>query len=335
MTNGRKIAYQGRPGANSHLACHNAYPDWEPLPCQTFEDAFAAVAAGEADLGMIPIENTVAGRVADVHLLLRGIGQAADIHRLIQGKGLASSLSPEGAAASPGEAGGNGTAMRIVAEWFEPVRHQLLAPKGATLSSLRTVESHVMALAQCRNKIRELGLLPVIAPDTALAAGRVALEDDKTRAAVASRLAAEIYGLAILAEDIEDVKHNTTRFIVLSREGEWAKSGGGPVITSFVFQVRNVPAALYKALGGFATNGVNMTKLESHVSGERFSIAEFYADIEGHPDDRPVRLALEELAFFSTELKILGVYPASPYRQGSAGPAESREARPLAELAGE
>jgi len=335
MTNGRKIAYQGRPGANSHLACHNAYPDHEPLPCQTFEDAFATVAAGEADLGMIPIENTVAGRVADVHLLLRGIGQAADIHRLIQGKGLASSLSPESRTEGQGEAGANGAPMRIVAEWFEPIRHQLLAPKGATLARLRTVESHVMALAQCRNKIRELGLLPVIAPDTALAAGRVALEDDKTRAAVASRLAAEIYGLDILAEDIEDVKHNTTRFIVLSRDGQWAASGGGPVITSFVFQVRNVPAALYKALGGFATNGVNMTKLESHVSGERFSVAEFYADIEGHPDDAPVHRALEELAFFSAELKILGVYPASQFRQTTAEAAESREASPLARAAGE
>jgi prephenate dehydratase len=331
MATHKKIAFQGQLGANSHLACRNAYPEHEPLGCPTFEDAFATVAAGEAELGMIPIENTVAGRVADIHFLLRGIGQAADIHRLIQGIGLASSIDRNTVrAAAHGTAAQNGAPLRIVAEWYEPIRHQLMAPKGATLASIRTVESHVMALGQCRNKIRELGLKPIIAADTAGAAREVALACDPTRAAIASHLAAEIHGLDILAENVEDESHNTTRFIVLSREGEWASSSDGPVVTSFVFQVRNVPAALYKALGGFATNGVNMTKLESHVFGERFSVAEFYADIEGHPDDRPVRLALEELAFFSRELKILGVYPASPFRQPTAEPAGSADRNRLA-----
>jgi len=278
MSKTRKIVFQGERGANSHIACREAYADYEPVPCPTFEDAFAAVASGEAALGMIPIENSVAGRVADIHHLMPTSG------------------------------------LHIVAEWFLPVRHQLMAPRGASLDEIKSVESHVMALGQCRAIIRRLGLKPIVAADTAGSAREVAERGDKTRAAIASRLAAEIYGLDILAEDVEDEAHNTTRFIVLAREADWAKSGAGRVVTTFVFRVRNLPAALYKALGGFATNGVNMTKLESYMVGGNFFATQFYADVEGHPDDRSLLLALEELAFFSKELKILGVYPAHPFR---------------------
>jgi prephenate dehydratase len=274
----KKIIFQGEAGANSHLACREAYPDHEPVPCPTFEDCFAALAGGDVDLGMIPIENSVAGRVADIHHLM----PTAKLH--------------------------------IVAEWFLPIRNQLLVPKGATLSTIKTVQSHVMALGQCRNIIRELKLRPVVAADTAGSAREVAESKDKTRAAIASRLAAEIYGLEILKEDVEDEAHSTTRFIVLSREKKWAPQGNGKAITTFVFRVRNVPAALYKALGGFATNGVNMTKLESYMIGGNFFATQFYADVDGHPDDRALVLALEELAFFSKELTILGVYPAHPFR---------------------
>jgi len=278
MSEKKKIVFQGEPGANSHIACHEAYPDHEPAACPTFEDAFAAVAAGEAALGMIPIENSVAGRVADIHHLM----PTSELH--------------------------------IVAEYFLPVRHQLMAPRGARLDAIRSVESHVMALGQCRNIIRRLGLKPIVAADTAGSAREVAERGDKTRAAIASRLAADIYGLDILAEDVEDERHNTTRFIVLAREAQWAARGNGVVITTFVFRVRNVPAALYKALGGFATNGVNMTKLESYMVDGNFFATQFYADVEGHPDDRGLAFALEELKFFSKELKILGVYPAHPFR---------------------
>ena len=274
----KKIVFQGEPGANSHLASRDAYPDHEPVPCATFEDAFAAISTGEAELGMIPIENSVAGRVADIHHLLPDSG------------------------------------LHIVAEHFMPVRHQLLAPKGATLADIKTVESHVHALGQCRKVIRKLGIKPLVAADTAGSAREVAESGDKTRAAIASRLAAEIYGLDILAQDIEDEDHNTTRFIVLSREARWAKNGDGPVVTTFLFRVRNVPAALYKALGGFATNGVNMTKLESYQLEGSFNATMFYADIEGHPDERPVRLAMEELHFFTSEVRLLGTYRASPFR---------------------
>src|SRR5216683_3250994 len=274
----RTIVFQGEPGANSHIACKEAYPDHEPVPCPTFEDAFTTVANGEADLGMIPIENSVAGRVSDIHHLMPTAG------------------------------------LHIVAEHFLPIRNQLLALKGATLRDLKTVESHIMALGQCRNYVRKLGIKAIVAADTAGAAREVAERGDKTRAAIASRLAAEIYGLDILAEDIEDESHSTTRFVVLSREGRRAVRGNGRVLTTFVFQVRNIPAALYKALGGFATNGINMTKLESYMIEGNFFATQFYADVEGHPDDRSLALALEELAFFSKELKILGVYPAHPFR---------------------
>ncbi len=274
----QKIVFQGEPGANSHLACREAYPDCEPVACPTFEDAFAAVSSGEAALGMIPIENSIAGRVADIHHLMPHSG------------------------------------LHIVAEWFLPVRHQLLAPRGATLADIRTVESHVHALGQCRNIIRKLKIKAVVAADTAGSAREVAQIGDKSRAAIATRLAAEIYGLDILAENIEDESHNTTRFIVLAREARWVDSGNGPVVTTFVFRVRNIPAALYKALGGFATNGVNMTKLESYMIEGNFFATMFYADIEGHPDDENVALALKELEFFSREMTILGVYPAHAYR---------------------
>ena len=279
MTKKLKIAFQGEPGANSHIAIVEAYPDAEPLPCPTFEDALAAIASGEADLGMIPIENSVAGRVADIHHLM----PTSKLH--------------------------------IIAEWFLPIRNQLMAPKGASLKSIKSVESHVMALGQCRRVIRELKLKPVVAADTAGSAREVAESADISRAAIASRLAAEIYGLDILKENVEDESHSTTRFVVLSREKKWAKPGNGKVITTFVFRVRNVPAALYKAMGGFATNGINMTKLESYMIEGNFFATQFYADVEGHPDDRGLVFALEELSFFSKELTILGVYPAHPFRE--------------------
>jgi prephenate dehydratase len=278
MINPKKVAFQGEPGANSHLAIREVYPQAEALPCATFEDAFAAIASGEADLGMIPIENSVAGRVADIHHLM-----------------------PE-------------SGLHIIAEHFMPVRHQLLGVKGATRSSIKTVESHVHALGQCRKVIRQLGIKPVVAADTAGSAREIAEAGDKTRAAIATRLAAEIYKLSILAEDIEDESHNTTRFIVLAREAQWAKNGNGPTITTFLFRVRNVPAALYKTLGGFATNGVNMTKLESYMVEGNFFATQFYADVEGHPEDKNLVLAFEELSFYSKEMKILGVYPAHPFR---------------------
>src|SRR6476469_2642696 len=282
----KKIIFQGEPGANSHLACREAYPDHEPVPCPTFEDCFTALIAGDVDLGMIPIENSVAGRVADIHHLMPT------------------------------------ACLLIIAEWFLPIRNQLMAPKGASLKKIKTVQSHVMALGQCRNVIRELKLKPVVAADTAGSAREVAEAKDLTRAAIASRLAAEIYGLEILKENVEDEAHSTTRFVVLSREKKWAKPGNGKVITTFVFRVRNVPAALYKGLGGFATNGVNMTKLESYMVDGEFSATQFLADVDGHPEDRPLRLALEELACFSKEVRVLGVYPAHPFRMKSQPAAE-------------
>jgi prephenate dehydratase len=273
-----KVAYQGEPGANSHIACLEVYPDCEPLSCGTFEDAFQAVKDGEAQLAMIPIDNSVAGRVADIHHLLPRSN------------------------------------LYIVGEYFLPVHHQLLLAPGADLSTVRTVHSHVHALGQCRKIMRELDLKPVVAADTAGAARELSQSLDPTRAAIATRLAAEIYGLKVVRENIEDEAHNTTRFVILSPTPQDAEQEDQPVITSFVFRVRNVPAALYKAMGGFATNGVNMTKLESYQLEGQFSATQFYADIEGHPADRNVRLALEELEFFSSYLRILGVYKAAPLR---------------------
>jgi prephenate dehydratase len=274
----QKIAYQGEPGANSHLACRDAYPRMEPLASPTFEDALAAVKSGEAKLAMIPIENSVAGRVADIHHLL-----------------------PE-------------SGLFIVAEHFERIRHQLLTLPGVKLGELKTVHSHTMALGQCRNAIRALKLAPVAEADTAGAARHLRDSQDRTRAVIASALAAEVYDLKIARSGIEDAEHNTTRFVVLAAKPDHPKAKDGPVITTFIFRVRNVPAALYKALGGFATNGVNMTKLESYQLEGSFNATMFYADIEGHPDERLVKLAMEELAFFTSELRLLGTYKASPFR---------------------
>ena len=273
-----KIAYQGEAGANSHIACLEAYPGSEPMACGTFEDAFQAVAEGEAELAMIPIDNSVAGRVADIHHLLPRSN------------------------------------LYIIGEHFLPVHHQLMIVPEAEASAIRTVHSHVHALGQCRKVIRELRLKPVVAADTAGAARELSQSRDVSRAAIASRLAAEIYGLRIIRENIEDESHNTTRFVVLSATPQDAEPEDVPVITSFVFRVRNVPAALYKAMGGFATNGVNMTKLESYQIEGQFSATQFYADIEGHPSERHVRLAMEELEFFTSYLRVLGIYKASPHR---------------------
>ncbi len=272
------IAYQGEPGANSHIACAENYPGMEPLPCPTFEDAFAAIADGTADLGMIPIENSLAGRVADIHNLLPASG------------------------------------LHIVGETFLPIHFQLLGVKGARPEDLREVHSHIHALGQCRNIIRKLRLKAIVAGDTAGSAREVAEWGDKTKASLATKLAGDIYGLATLEEDVEDEAHNTTRFVVLSKAPRHAPRGNGPVVTTFVFRVRNVPAALYKALGGFATNSVNMTKLESYMINGEFTATQFLSDVDGHPDDPPLRRALEELEFFSEEVRILGVYPAHPFR---------------------
>jgi len=279
------ISFQGERGANSEIACKEVFPDWEALPCPTFEDAFAALADGSADLAMIPIENSIAGRVADIHHLLPASG------------------------------------FHIIGEHFLPIHFHLMAIKGAHLDTLKVVQSHVHALGQCRRFLRKLGLRAEVAADTAGSARQVRDLGDITRAAIAPRLAASVYGLEILAEDIQDEDHNTTRFVVLSREPRNAPQGG-EVMTSFVFRVRNVPAALYKAMGGFATNGVNMTKLESYMVDGLFTATQFYAEVEGHPEDRPLRLALEELAFFSKELRVLGTYPAHPYRKKVLPPGE-------------
>ena len=286
-----RISYQGEPGANSHLACTEAYPGLEPVACPTFEDALAAVTSGDCRFAMIPIENSVAGRVADIHHLLPKAG------------------------------------LFITGEHFLRVRHQLMALPGASLSTIKQVYSHTQALGQCRNTLKKLGLRPVPEADTAGSARLVSESGDRTIAAIASSLAAEINGLEILKSDIEDEAHNTTRFVVLSGEPDDAEPGLGPVVTTFVFRVRNVPAALYKALGGFATNGVNMTKLESYQLEGTFNASMFFADIEGHPSDRPVQLALEELSFFSSELTVLGTYAASPYRTEAAGLAGSQGMR--------
>ncbi|WP_264478411.1 prephenate dehydratase [Microvirga rosea] len=273
------ISFQGEPGANSHIACEEVYPDWTVLPCPTFEDAFAAVNEGQAGLGMIPIENSIAGRVADIHHLLPTSG------------------------------------LHIVGEHFLPIHFQLMSLPEADLGTIKSVHSHVHALGQCRKIIRKLGLKAHVAGDTAGSAREVAEWKDRTRASLAPRMAAKIYGLKILAEDVEDEAHNTTRFVILSKTPQWAPAESGPVVTSFVFRVRNIPAALYKALGGFATNGINMTKLESYMLEGDFTATQFYAEVDGHPDDANLKRALEELDFFSRELRILGVYPASPFRE--------------------
>jgi prephenate dehydratase len=279
MAETKLIAYQGEPGANSDIACREMFPDWTPLPCASFEDAFAAITDGTAELGMIPIENSIAGRVADIHHFLPKSG------------------------------------LHIIGEYFLPIHFQLLAVPGTKVEEIKSVHSHVHALGQCRKIIRKLGIKPVIAGDTAGSAREVSEWNDKSRASLATSLAGQIYGLETLAENVEDEENNTTRFIVLSKKPQWAPSTNGPTVTTFLFRVRNVPAALYKALGGFATNGVNMTKLESYMVDGQFSATQFLADVDGHPEDAGLQRALEELHFFSREVKILGVYPAHQYRQ--------------------
>lgn len=273
-----KIAYQGEAGAYSHLACQEAYPDYEPLACPSFDDAFGAVASGAAELGMIPIENTLGGRVADIHHLL-----------------------PE-------------SHLHIVGEHYQPVHHCLLGVRGTSVDELARVESHIQALAQCRQYLRGLAIRPVPAADTAGAAREVAERSDRSCGALASQLAGKIYGLDILDENVEDRDGNITRFVVMSLSPDVPPADAGPTVTSIVFRVRSVPASLYKALGGFATNGVNITKLESYIVDASFTVAQFYAEFEGHPDTVPVQHALEELAFFSDTYRILGTYPVKAFR---------------------
>ncbi|HTV87813.1 MAG TPA: prephenate dehydratase [Stellaceae bacterium] len=282
------IAFQGAPGAYSDLACRRVFPAMATLPCAAFEDAFAAVREGRAALAMMPIENSVAGRVADIHHLMPDSG------------------------------------LHIIGEHFERVNHHLLALPGTGLDRVRTVWSHVHALSQCREFIRAQRLQAVVRADTAGSAAEVKELGDPAVAAIASELAGEIYGLVSLAQNIEDAEHNTTRFLIMATEPQ-CPPPGRPAVTTFVFNVRNVPAALYKALGGFATNGINMTKLESYMVGGRFTATQFYADVEAHTDDKPLQLALEELSFFSTEVRILGVYPAHALRIATRD--EQRRAR--------
>ena len=274
-----KIAFQGEPGANSHEACREHFPTHEARPCATFEEAFEAIASGECELGMIPVENSIAGRVADVHHLLPNSG------------------------------------LHIIGERFKPIRFQLMANKGAKLSDIKTVSSMAIALHQCRKSLKKLGVATEAVGDTAGAARALAQNPDPTRAAIAPALAAEIYGLDILQRDIEDERHNTTRFLVMTGGKEPPRPDyTKKCITSFVFRVRNLPAALYKALGGFATNGVNMIKLESYMEGGAFTATFFYSECEGRPEDRGMALAFDELKFFSERFEILGVYPADGFR---------------------
>ena len=273
-----KIAFQGEQGAYSEIACMQFAPDFEPFPCGTFEEAFDRVAKGDAERAMLPIENSLAGRVGDLHHLL----PHSELH--------------------------------IIAEHFLRIRHQLIGVKGAKLDDIRIVRSHAMAIGQCRQTLNALGVHAEMSGDTAGAASRLATTGLRDEAAIASARAAELYDLEIIKQNIEDAGHNTTRFLQMAREPMDADVSDGPVVTSFIFQVRNIPAALYKALGGFATNGVNLTKLESYQRDGSFSATMFYADAEGHPQERPMMLALEELSFFSTELRVLGVYKSARER---------------------
>ena len=274
------IVYQGEPGAFSHLACREYYPDMVPIPVVSFSKAFVAVRSGEADLAMMPVDNSVAGRVSDIYHLL-----------------------PDGG-------------LHIIAEHYLPVHHNLMAVPEAGIDRIRIARSHPMALGQARRRLDHMNIRGIPDTDTAGAARKVAERKDTTVAAVASTLAAEIYGLNILAANIEDADHNTTRFLVLSKTPAGPGFDNGPVVSSLVFRVRSVPSALYKALGGFATNGINITKLESYMVDGSFQAAQFYMDIEGHPDSGPMRHALEELEFFSEKVHILGTYPAHPLRSG-------------------
>ena len=277
--NRNRIAFQGELGANSHEACLAVFPDMDPVPCATFEEAFEAVRTGDCRLGMIPVENSIAGRVADVHHLLPSSG------------------------------------LRIIGEHFKPIHFQLMANRGVRIEDLRSVASMPIAFAQCRGTIARLGLNREPVSDTALAARRLAEHPDPTQAAIAPALAARLYDLEILERDIEDTHNNTTRFLVMTADADApAPAADVKCVTSFVFRVRNLPAALYKALGGFATNGVNMTKLESYMENAAFTATFFYSEIDGRPEDPAVARAFEELQLFSERFEILGVYPADPYR---------------------
>ena len=275
----KTIAFQGFSGAYSDLSCREVFPEAQTLPCDTFDKAFTAVKEGAADLAMIPVDNTLAGRVADVHRLM-----------------------PE-------------SGLHIIGEHFQPIQHALMGRQDATIDSITTVHSHIHALPQCQNIIQELGLKQQVHADTAGAAKEISALKDPTQAAIASKLAAEIYGLDILKDDVQDADHNTTRFLVLSREAEVPEyDAAKSYVTSFIFEVRNMPASLYKTLGGFATNNVNMVKLESYVD-EQFQAAQFYVDVIGHPEDRPLQLAMEELGFFAKDVLPLGTYEAHSFRQ--------------------
>ncbi len=284
------IAFQGQPGAYSDLACRITYPGAATLPCETFQAAMAAVREGRAELAMLPPENSLAGRVADLHALL-----------------------PE-------------SGLNIIGETFLRVEHCLLAPKGTQIGDIKRIHSHTVALGQVRNLLSELGAAPVVEYDTAGAAEIVAKLNSKEDAAIASSLAGEMHGLEILRRNVEDETHNTTRFYIMAREPLVMDPQTPGLMTTFVFNVRNVPAALYKALGGFATNGVNMTKLESYMLNGSFTATQFLAEVEGHPDQRPLYLAFEELGFFSAEFKILGTYKMDPYRRRRHGaPGQAKE----------
>jgi prephenate dehydratase len=273
-----RIAFQGELGAYSHQACRQARPQMEAVACRTFEDAIEMCRSGETDLAMLPVENSTYGRVADIHSLLPGSG------------------------------------LRIIDEAFVRVHINLLVLPGTPLANVTSAMSHTVLLGQCRGFLKEHNLRAITGADTAGSAKIVAEKGDPTMGALASELAGEIYGLEVLARRIEDQSNNTTRFLVMSREADFNRRGTGKMMTTFTFRVRNIPAALYKAMGGFATNGINMTKLESYMVGGSFTATEFYADIEGHPEDPNVARALEELAYFTSEREILGVYPADPRR---------------------
>lgn len=277
-----RIAFQGELGAYSHQACRQSFPEMEVLPCLTFDDAIEAVHNQQADLAMLPVENSTYGRVADIHHLLPKSG------------------------------------LHIIGEDFVRVQISLLAIPGTKLEEVTEAMSHTMLLGQCRSFMQQHGIRAITGPDTAGSAMAVAKEGRPNRAALASRLAGEIYGLEVLAEGIEDLQNNRTRFLVMSPFADTSRRENAPglgMITTIVFRVRNIPASLYKAMGGFATNGINITKLESYMVDGAFTATQFYADIEGHPEDPPVKRALEDLRYFTSEMLILGVYPADPSRQ--------------------
>ncbi len=275
----KTISFQGEPGAYSHQACHEVMPEAKALPCHSFEGAIAAVNDGRADYAMLPVENSTYGRVADIHSLL-----------------------PE-------------SGLHIIGEHFLRVHANLLGLKGSTVADIKTAQSHTVLLGQCRNFLSKHSINPQAVADTAGSARMVAEQNNPAIAGLASELAAEIYGLDVLARHIEDNTHNTTRFLVCAPQKQWADQGSGAIMTTLVFQVRNIPAALYKAMGGFATNSVNMLKLESYMVNGNFTATQFYADIEGHPEDAAVKRALEELDYFTSTMRVLGVYKANPFRK--------------------